>query len=125
RPAIGLGDKAGQRGAFGLVALLVIHAPPNRQPIISAGAVAVFGHCAYLRQPCLTALLYHRVIGLRDLENLNHPWGGVEGPSAPPPPPQGGGTGAGAARPRTPTLGCFEISESLRRSPLCRSAEEP
>src|SRR5215510_14916857 len=55
---------------------------------------------------------------LRDLENLNHPWGGVEGAPrgypGPSTPPQGGGSGAGAARPRTPTLGCFEISESLR-----------
>src|SRR5262249_36834827 len=54
---------------------------------------------------------------IRDLENLNHPWGGVEGAPrgypGPSTPPQGGGSGAGAARPRTPTLGCFEISESL------------
>src|SRR5215475_11451064 len=58
--------------------------------------------------------------GIRDLENLNHPWGGVEGAPrgypGPSTPPQGGGTGAGCARPRTPTLGCFEISESLSKS---------
>src|SRR5215831_19182421 len=36
--------------------------------------------------------------------------GGAFGPSTP---PQGGGSGAGCARPRTPTLGCFDISESL------------
>src|SRR5262249_13524553 len=54
---------------------------------------------------------------MRDLENLNHPWGGVEGAPrgypGPSTPPQGRGSGAGCARPRTPTLGCFEISESL------------
>src|SRR5262249_50760843 len=36
---------------------------------------------------------------LRDLENRNHPWGGVEG--------------APRGYPGPPTLGCFEISESL------------
>src|SRR5262245_44108286 len=53
---------------------------------------------------------------VRDLENLNHPWGGVEGPKAPPHLPRVGVRGRAQPAPRTPTLGCFEISESLKRS---------
>jgi hypothetical protein len=43
-PAVGAGFEAGQRRLLGLRALVVVHPPPGRQPVVAAGAVRFYCH---------------------------------------------------------------------------------